>query len=139
MKATHAGTVVFRKNDDQTLFLVISSSSGLHWVLPNGHIDPGETEEAAALRELREEAGIRGELIQPLGIQLYEKMGEAVASQYFLVQAVEMIAADEQRVLRWEEERAALDLLSFQQTRSALRQGADALRRSGQPTQPPEQ
>jgi 8-oxo-dGTP pyrophosphatase MutT (NUDIX family) len=126
---THAGTVVFKRNGDQTLFLVISSSNGLHWVLPNGHIDPGESAETAALRELREEAGIRGELIQPLGIQYYEKLQKEVASQYFLVRAAETVATDEQRVLRWEDERAALDLLSFQQTRSALRQGADALRK----------
>ncbi len=131
---THAGTVVFRKNGDQTLYLVISSSNGLHWVLPNGHIDPGESADAAALRELQEEAGIRGELIQPLGIQYYEKMGKEAASQYFLVQAVDAVAAAEQRVLRWEDERAALDLLSFQQSRSALRQAAVALRQSGEQT-----
>lgn len=128
MKPTHAGTVVFRRNGDQTLFLVISSSNGLHWVLPNGHIDPGESAETAALRELCEEAGIRGELIQPLGVQYYEKLQKEIASQYFLVRAAETVATDEQRVLRWEDERAALDLLSFQQTRSALRQGAEALR-----------
>lgn len=29
------------------------------WDLPKGHLDPGETSEQAALRELREETGIR--------------------------------------------------------------------------------
>jgi 8-oxo-dGTP pyrophosphatase MutT (NUDIX family) len=128
---THAGTVVFQETATQPLFLVISSSNGLHWVLPNGHIDPGESAESAALRELHEEAGIRGELIQPLGVQHYRKFEREVAAQYFLVRALEEVAADELRVLRWEDERAALDLLSFQQTRAALRQGADALRRLG--------
>lgn len=131
MTPTHAGTVVFQERGAQPLFLVISSSNGLHWVLPNGHIDPGESAESAALRELREEAGIRGELIQPLGVQHYRKYAHEVAAQYFLVRALEPVVADERRVLRWEEERAALDLLSFEQTRAALRQGADALRQLG--------
>ena len=100
-------------------------------MLPNGHIDPGESAESAALRELREEAGILGELIQPLGVQHYRKFQQEVAAQYFLVRALEAGAAEEQRILRWEDERAALELLSFQQTRAALRQGADALRQMG--------
>ena len=33
---------------------------GRHWDFPKGHVDPGETDLAAALRELREETGIAG-------------------------------------------------------------------------------
>jgi 8-oxo-dGTP pyrophosphatase MutT (NUDIX family) len=35
--------------------------------LPKGHIDPGETALGAALREVREEAGVTAELLQELG------------------------------------------------------------------------
>lgn len=35
--------------------------------LPKGHIDPGETAAQAAEREVREEAGIRAALVEPLG------------------------------------------------------------------------
>ena len=35
--------------------------------LPKGNIDPGETAAQAALREVREEAGIEGELVGKLG------------------------------------------------------------------------
>lgn len=38
------------------------------WSLPKGHIEEGETAEAAAIREIREETGISGSIVAPLGI-----------------------------------------------------------------------
>jgi 8-oxo-dGTP pyrophosphatase MutT (NUDIX family) len=35
--------------------------------LPKGHIDPGETPEEAATREVREETGVEGQLVDKLG------------------------------------------------------------------------
>ncbi|HEX2086555.1 MAG TPA: NUDIX domain-containing protein [Solirubrobacteraceae bacterium] len=35
--------------------------------LPKGHVDPGETPAEAALREVREETGMTGELVEQLG------------------------------------------------------------------------
>lgn len=39
----------------------------LLWSLPKGHLEPGETAEDAAVREVAEETGITGEVIAPLG------------------------------------------------------------------------
>jgi 8-oxo-dGTP pyrophosphatase MutT (NUDIX family) len=39
----------------------------LLWSLPKGHIEPGETAEEAAVREVAEETGICGEVIGELG------------------------------------------------------------------------
>ena len=40
----------------------------LLWSLPKGHVEPGETEQQAAVREVQEETGIRGDVIAPLGV-----------------------------------------------------------------------
>lgn len=37
------------------------------WSLPKGHIEPGETAEEAAVREIEEETGIVGAIVAPLG------------------------------------------------------------------------
>jgi len=39
----------------------------LVWSLPKGHVEPGETAELAAIREVEEETGIHGRVIAPLG------------------------------------------------------------------------
>ncbi|MDX6286159.1 MAG: hypothetical protein QOG53_1644 [Frankiales bacterium] len=40
----------------------------LRWSLPKGHLEPGETAEQAAVREVAEETGIRGRVLAPLGV-----------------------------------------------------------------------
>ena len=42
------------------------------WDLPKGHVDPGETDEEAALRELDEETGIQAADIELLDGFVYE-------------------------------------------------------------------
>jgi 8-oxo-dGTP pyrophosphatase MutT (NUDIX family) len=135
VKISHAGAVAVRTSGAQTLFLIVSSSDGAHWVLPKGHIENGETPEAAALRELREEAGVVGRLLQPLGTHHYHKGDKAISVQYFLVETLQLAQPDEQRTLRWEQEDTAVDLLSFDDARHSLRQGASALRQTNRPHQ----
>ena len=37
------------------------------WILPKGHLEPGETTEQAACREVQEETGVRARVLRPLG------------------------------------------------------------------------
>lgn len=121
---THAGAVVFRKHNGKVLYLIVSSSDGLNWVLPKGHIDPGETPEIAALRELQEEAGVVGEIVAGLSSRDFIKGGKAATVQFFLVRETASTESIENRSIRWEEETAALQLLTFDEARQALLEGA---------------
>ena len=60
-----AGGVAVRKIDGLEIAIIRTTSEG-RWQLPKGIVDPGETAEQAALREVREEAGIECELIEPI-------------------------------------------------------------------------
>ena len=66
-KQTSAGGVIFRKNQSGIQIVLISVKDGQAWCLPKGIVDDGETREEAALREVREETGLTGRIIDALG------------------------------------------------------------------------
>jgi len=117
---THAGCVVFRDDKEKIQYLIASSSTGEHWILPQGHIDPGETPEVAAIRELEEETGVLGEIIRPLSIQEFDKGNERVVVQYYLVRMTGMKTSMENREIRWADKESALELLSFDEAKNTL-------------------
>jgi 8-oxo-dGTP pyrophosphatase MutT (NUDIX family) len=66
-----AGGVVYRtRGADVEVLILLKRTSGL-WRLPKGHVEQGETPEAAAVREVREETGVRAEVQAPLGASGY--------------------------------------------------------------------
>ena len=127
-KLTHAGCIVFQVKGKRKTYLVVSSSTGKHWILPKGHIEQGESPRKAALRELREEAGVVGKIIQAGPVQSYTMKNEDVIVQYFVVQFTKMKQADENRTLRWEPQKKALEILSFEEGKQALRESLKSIR-----------
>jgi 8-oxo-dGTP diphosphatase len=62
-----AGGVVYRKTNSKVEFLIVQHSGHHRWVLPKGWIEKGESKEQAALREVKEEAGVEAEIEEYLG------------------------------------------------------------------------
>ena len=58
-----AGGVAFRRRGSQFQVAIVSVKPSLRWQLPKGIVDPGETTEITAVREVREEAGIETDLV----------------------------------------------------------------------------
>jgi bis(5'-nucleosidyl)-tetraphosphatase len=52
------GAIVFRREGYVTKYLMVYSERNKIWEFPKGHVENGETEREAALREVREETGI---------------------------------------------------------------------------------
>jgi 8-oxo-dGTP pyrophosphatase MutT (NUDIX family) len=61
------------------------------WVLPKGNVDPGESPAETALREVREETGLEGKIVEKLGDvkYVYTWDGERIFKvvSFFLVRA----------------------------------------------------
>lgn len=60
---TSCGAIVCRKVNGEPRFLVIKNNRSAHWSFPKGHIEPGETWEETAKREVLEETGLHIKLI----------------------------------------------------------------------------
>lgn len=64
--------------------LLVGSRRNGRWGLPKGHIDPGETSQAAALREAYEEAGIRGNISDEI-VGSFAYLKDSSPSQYRVI------------------------------------------------------
>ncbi len=66
-----SGGVIVKKEDGKLNVLLIKDSYG-HWTWPKGHIEKEESSEEAALREVREETGLKTlEIIEEIDSQEY--------------------------------------------------------------------
>ncbi|XP_031567829.1 diphosphoinositol polyphosphate phosphohydrolase 1-like [Actinia tenebrosa] len=63
-----AGCLCFKTEEEQEVLLVSSSRHPDRWVVPAGGIEPGEDSRETAIREVQEEAGVKGNLGRFLGV-----------------------------------------------------------------------
>lgn len=94
------------------------------WSLPKGKLDPGETWEQAALREVEEETGLRCELGEELETMHYEARGRPKTVRWWRMSVVEDVGSEpdhEVDNVRWVTPGEALVLLSYDQDKQLVR------------------
>jgi 8-oxo-dGTP diphosphatase len=67
IRQVSSGGVIFRKNDDSMEIALVAVKDGKVWCLPKGIINKGEEPDETAIREVSEETGLKGRIIEKLG------------------------------------------------------------------------
>ena len=120
-----AGGVVMRKGPQETEIAVVHRPRYDDWSFPKGKLDPGETFEEAALREVREETGLICRLGPELAFAHYEDSeGRPKVVRYWLMAVIEdpgFSSNDEVDELRWMTPATAPDLLTYSRDRKLVR------------------
>ena len=98
------------------------------WSLPKGKLDPGESWEEAALREVEEETAVRATLGRELEPVRYTHKGRPKLVRYWLMTAEDetgFVPNDEVDELRWVTPDEARELLSYDRDRELVDQIRD--------------
>jgi 8-oxo-dGTP pyrophosphatase MutT (NUDIX family) len=124
-----AGGVIYQEREGEMWVTLIATKGGRVWGLPKGQIEEGEEPLEAAVREVSEEAGLRGEPAADLGqIEYWYRDAKSKVLyhkfvHYFLLRYVKGDVADH----GWEVDEAhwfplddALDAISYENERRVL-------------------
>jgi 8-oxo-dGTP diphosphatase len=120
-----AGGVISRRNErgEIEVLLVYRGGDQRDWSFPKGKRDPGETDEACALREVSEETGLRCALGDELpSVSYHDRRGRPKVVRYWAMTIVEGEArpCNEIAAVRWLGIKAALSLLTYPRDREPL-------------------
>ena len=93
------------------------------WTLPKGKLDPPESFEEAAAREVQEETGVRARLVRELAPTAYQVGGRPKVVRYWLMDVEHegaFVPNDETDQLRWVTPEEAMQLLTYDRDRDVL-------------------
>ncbi len=137
---TSSGGVIYRMNGDQPEVILIShrSQGGREvWCLPKGSMEEGESLQETAVREVREETGTLGRVLEKLGeirYQFYSKPDRKQISKtvhFYLLVYLEGDVADhdhEADEAKWFPLDEAMERLTHLNERAIFQKAADAIK-----------
>ncbi len=133
---TSSGGVVYDVNEGQLQVILISHLNlrgKLIWCLPKGSVEEGETLKETALREVREETGVAGDILEKIGhIQywFYSRQEEAKIFKtvhFYLLKYLKGNIEDhdgEVTEARWVSIQVGLEMLAHNSERGILEKAA---------------
>jgi 8-oxo-dGTP pyrophosphatase MutT (NUDIX family) len=123
-RVTAAGGVIVRQaTGGEAEVLLIHRPHREDWTFPKGKVEPGETDEACALREVEEETGLRCELGDELPtIAHVDHKGRRKVVRYWVMRAIGGEAAPHNEVdaVRWLTVAEAARTLTYPRDRQLL-------------------
>jgi 8-oxo-dGTP diphosphatase len=136
-----AGGAAFRQNGDEYEVAIVAVRPSGRWQLPKGIIDAGESDERAALREVREEAGIECEIIEKIETVEYwyfgDQRGERVRFHklvhFYLMKYVSGETTDHDHEVsesRWVTIDEAINLLAFKSEKDVVKKAFELIMNS---------
>ena len=139
MDQISAGGVAFRWQDPEPEIAIVSVKPKLRWQLPKGIVDPGESPQVTAVREVREEAGIETNLIKLIETIEYwyrsVKYGKPVRYHKFVhFYLLEYKSGDvanhdhEVEESRWVSFDEAIEMLDFKSEREVVEKAREMLK-----------
>jgi 8-oxo-dGTP pyrophosphatase MutT (NUDIX family) len=129
-----SGGAVIAIRDGAPHVALIATRSRTRWGLPKGAVTDGETSQAAALREVREETGIEARIVRPLPTIEYNfRAGDTLVYKRVDFYLMEYVAGELEPQLsevddvEWVELTAALRRASFDSERKLLQDAMQEL------------
>lgn len=138
LEQTSAGGVAFRQIDSEIYVAVIGVGENTRWQLPKGLLE-GQTPETAAIREVREEAGIEAEIIEKIDTLEYWYVGDWDGRRvrfhkfvhFFLMKYVSGDVADHDHEVveaRWVRIEDAIEMLAFKSEKETVEKAAKLMK-----------
>jgi len=82
-----AGCII--TDSEENILLLHRNGNRMEWEVPGGKLGPGESSEAAAVREIDEELGVKVELIRKLGKRAFHQDDQEMEYSWYAARILE--------------------------------------------------